>query len=300
MKKYLLLVWIGSIIPINDLLAGNYQPDTLKYNPFYKKYDFRSPFKGLPDLRDYEGYPDPFITLQLGAFLSFINTNTVLELNPPNGTGTAINLRRDLGFNIKEYYPRADMIIRVAKRHQIGLAFWGIGKSHTQTLNRTITYGDTTFSANASATAKFNFLSYTADYRFSIVRRPMWEVGVMFAAKLYQVHTSLRANLNQYSYSQSKSWYAPLGMPGIHGSVYLTKFLLLRLTAGYFTLKLNNFNFYTFETRPSLEVYPIKNVGIGAAYMYFVTDIKKEPVGTFNGKLKYGFNAVSFFASIRF
>jgi len=249
--------------------------------------------------RDYEGFPDPIVTLQLGALLAFVNNNSSMAVNSSTGTGTTINLRKDLGFKQQEYYPKADLFIRVAKRHQIVLSFLYMRQNRTKTLDRDIQFQDSVYHANASVSTKSQIYMYSAEYRFSVVRKPRWEVGILLGGKFFDIKNSLRANLGDASYTQSKRWYAPVPMPGIHGSYTFGQRVTLRGAAEYFTLHLNNYNFQTISVNPTVEVYIIKNVGLGAAYQYFFTQIKKDPVGTFNGSFKYSYNGISLFLCAR-
>jgi hypothetical protein len=249
--------------------------------------------------RDLEGFPDPIVTLHAGALLAFVNNNATLAVNTGNTTGTTIQLRKDLGFKQQEYYPKADLFIRLAKRHQIVLSFLYMRQNRTKSLSRDIEYDGSVYHAYASVTTKSQIYMYSAEYRFSVVRKPRWEVGLLLGGKFFQIQTSLKANLGDSSYTNSKTWYAPVPMPGVHGSYTFGQRVTLRGSVEYFTLRFNNYNFQTITINPTVEFYIVKNVGLGAAYQYFFTEIKKDPLGTFNGSIKYSYNGVSLFVCAR-
>lgn len=252
----------------------------------------------LSRYREFGDYPSPILTLFAGGAMADVNGR--IQINSVSlGKGTDIDLDKDLGFDPTLYMPMATAYIRIAKRHQVELGIWGFGQKNTRSLSRAINFRDTTFDINTSVSSRFYFRCYTANYKFSIIKAPVGELGLSLGTKLFDVYGKLTANLNDLSYAQKAHYYLPVPFPGIHGSFYLTKFLLLRGSVEYFKIGAGKWDFHVLDIKPSIEFYPFKNIGVGAAYNHFDIQVDKAPKDELDGTIKLKLNSANVFVCVR-
>lgn len=298
-NNILLLILILFLSSVSVSFAGGELPENKKKNKVKNKENspvgltYKSGFKGKDD-----GFHDYFLTIQLGGFWAY--NDAKVKLNSPELEGTEIDLERDFDLSNNKFFPRADVIFRIGKRHQIAASFFDLSRKKSLVLDRTVSFGDTTFYVNSGLDAKFRFTSYGLEYRFSIIKTPLWEAGVLLGAKGFKVYSKAEAHLNGYSYGVTKQYWAPVPLPGVHALVNLGKHVVLRGVGDYFQLSLDDWNFKVWEVRPGIEIYPIENLGISFYYHYLVADVNKVPDEDLNGYFKYRINAVSGQVALRF
>jgi hypothetical protein len=301
MKKNFLLTILFCLLSFSLVLAEGdnpAQPSSIKrYSVSGKKITFKNTtYQVKIDSTEYRW---PFITIQLAGL--FLKTTSSIRIDDNNTVQASnIDFERDFEYKKQQYIPRGDLKLRLCKRHQLAISFLIMNRNRTATLNRTVQFNDTSFSANSTIRSKNNIRLFSADYRFSIIRKPAWELGILLGAKFINVYTKINSEQTQFNYTRSRRSHGIIPVPGIHGSVYLGKHILLTGIVEYLSVSRGNWNFKILQIRPTLEFYPFKHVGIGVAYNYLNTEISKTPSSDLGGNFKFKFNATSLFASFIF
>src|SRR5262245_31648278 len=100
---------------------------------------------------DGRGPLDQKVNVSLGGF--FMNLDTDVRLDGTAGRGDDINWESEFGLPDQNRF-RIDAFWRFAKRHKARLMYFQNNRSGSKTLDRDITFGDTTFPVNADASVE--------------------------------------------------------------------------------------------------------------------------------------------------
>ncbi len=245
----------------------------------------------------------PWLYLSAGAYNP--NIVTSLRIDSDNGLGTDISLEDDLKFNSNIWVFKADAILQVSKRSQVAVMFTTLQRSKDLQLQGDVTFGDTTFYADAYVDVYFDTYYYAATWRYSIFNKPGWNAGFSIGLRTLQFKAGLYAsaslNQNSYDYRKDAKFTAPAILVGLHGAGYLTDRLLARYSIEYFQASIADIKINVLETKASVEYYIIKNAGIGAAYNSNIYLVRELPFSdNIDGKVKFIFGGFNLFLTARF
>src|SRR5579862_2191868 len=121
--------------------------------------------------------------ISAGAFLPVNNTN--IQVGVQGGAdGTDINFEKDLGFSKAQLTFLANAQWRISSRSRLNLNYYNIPRSSTHTLQKDITFRDSTYPVNATVNSFFNTAIYQFSYGYSILSKPTYEVGVLIGAHI--------------------------------------------------------------------------------------------------------------------
>ena len=105
------------------------------------------------------------------------------KISIPNAAGTRFDLGKE--FTIK---PIALYRLRVGytihDRHTITALYAPLTATYEGNFDRTVTFNQQDFAANQPITAKYKFNSYRLTYRYGLVRRERFRLGLGFTAKI--------------------------------------------------------------------------------------------------------------------
>ena len=110
------------------------------------------------------GIPDRW-GLTLGGFWQTFETN--VRLDGETGRGTDLNLERDLGMDRNVTSLGLAGFYRFSDRNRLDLAYVPWSRGHSSTIDRQIHWGDVTYDAGATITAKAKSQMLNAIYRYS-------------------------------------------------------------------------------------------------------------------------------------
>ncbi|MBO9702997.1 MAG: hypothetical protein J7604_22470 [Sporocytophaga sp.] len=242
-------------------------------------------------------YPQPFLTIHLGASYT-LNTGNV-QVNSGQTPGTKINVHDDLGFPKHPILLRANVIFSFGNFHWISFDTYNVNRRGTEILDKDIKYGDTTFLAGnqVKSQLKLNYLnlSYINFFYDDGRSRAAFLLGV--TATIYSLRLS---NRTFPDFNEKHTVFVPLPTIGFNASTYLNKRLLVLAVIKYGGWWSKNYNCNSLNINPYFEYYLYKNFGIGMRYNYGFTSFKKLPEKKFNGNLKDNFNAISVVLVYRF
>ncbi len=242
---------------------------------------------------------NPFLYVSAGGYS--VEMETRLRLDSDKGLGTDISLEEDFKLLTDQFVFRADAFLRVKNRSQFNFSYTSIQRSRDAVIDRDITILDTTFYVGAEANFFFDTYYYALTYRYSFFDKVNWNAGLSFGIRAIEFRTGINATLNENSYGEKTSFWAPAVLVGLHGSAYLTPRLLGRYNFEYFQVSVEDIEVNILETSASLEYYIHKNVGIGVAYVTNEYLVKQIPFNdNFDGKVTFNFSGFSVLAVARF
>ena len=126
-----------------------------------------------------------FIDFETGAVFTGYN-----DVRIPGDTGTLFSLKTDLKAEPTAFIRvRAGYTIR--SRHTISLLYAPLRVKSSGTSDMKIDFNGVSFPPNSDLNAVYKFNSYRITYRYDIVKRPKFEFGLGFTAKIRDADISL-------------------------------------------------------------------------------------------------------------
>jgi len=244
------------------------------------------------------GSKDVF-SVSAGVFL--MNFDSSAELDPENGRdGSSIDLENELNLDPNEYRGRIDMYWRFARRHRLDFGGYLFNRSNDTSLDRRITFGDTTYDVGAEVKTRFNTGLYKLSYRYSFVRNERIDLGasVGLSAIVSRLRISGEGSVDNSSESfesTSRRVIAPIPVLGAQMDLKIVKSLFFRLTGDYFHINVSGVEGRFSDGRASLDWYPFKHFGFGAGYNR--VSLRAEDSDGDNYDLKYSFDGALAYAT---
>jgi hypothetical protein len=234
-------------------------------------------------------YVDRF-RLSVGGFLPV--TNTDLQVGVQGGiNGTPVNLEKDLGFANTQITFLANFQWRISRRSRLNLNYYNIPRKATHTLDKDITFKDTTFHANATITSYFNTAIYQISYGYAILSKPNYELGILIGTHLVggKAGISLSDKVNTSSRSTNFGFTAPLPDLGIWGGYTFSQRLAVNLDVDYLSLTVGDItgSIFAYNLLFMYRVLPMLDISLGYSGLNFKVDVVKEHA---TGTFKWGYN----------
>ena len=278
MKKLLALTLLA--MTIGHVQAQQNTPDTTRYN------DTKTPARKVAPW-----WVDRF-HLAAGFFLPV--NNTVIQVGNGSG-GTTIDMEKDLGFESNRNTFLGTVDWRISRRSKLSFTYFSLSRSASKTINKDITFDDTTYHANATIASNFNTNIYELSYGYAFVSQPTYEIGAMIGAHVISGDMSLGVAGSSGSTSGKREYKmnAPLPDLGIWGGVAISKKLAFNATVGWLNVNVEPVDVqivaYNFELRYQLS----KQLHLLAGYSGLDFDVHVTVDDT-NGYLKWKYNGPSF------
>lgn len=230
----------------------------------------------------------------------FPNSETNIRVDG-NFFGTYINAENDLKLKGKGITFRAEAFAQLSPRSSLALTYFSIFRNGGGTLDRDITYNDSTFHIGAHYNTYFNIRFMGASYRYSIFYNKTWSLGLTAGLRVLNVDAGLSVQANNYAYSGSFSTYIPVALFGIHGSAYITPKFLARYSFEYFGLTIADIGGRVIDNRLMLEYYIVKNFCLGGSFTNIRYGVTNFPISSnFDGNINYNITGFSLYAGVRF
>jgi hypothetical protein len=238
--------------------------------------------------------------ISAGAFLPVNNTN--IQVGVQGGAnGTDINFEKDLGFSQAQLTFLANAQWRISSRSRINLNYYNIPRNSTHTLDRDITFRDSTYPVNATVNSFFNTAIYQFSYGYSILSKPTYEVGILIGAHIVggKAGISLATQSGSASRSTNFGFTAPLPDIGLWGGYSFSNKLAATLDIDYLSLTVNNITGSIFAYN-LLVLYRVANkldLSLGYTGLNFKVTATRQNA---NGMFKWGYNGPALGVSYSF
>ncbi len=119
-----------------------------------------------------------FLDFENGLVMSGYN-----DVQIPGDTGTRFSLTEDLKTDAS-YFFRARFGYRWKSGHNISVFAAPLTLKAEGEVDKELVFFEETFPPNTPLNATYTFNSYRLTYRYDFVRKPKWEVGIGFTAKI--------------------------------------------------------------------------------------------------------------------
>jgi hypothetical protein len=221
----------------------------------------------------YGGVPD-HINLKAGLFLTTHGTITRFD-SDQLGVGTLVDLEFDLGLAQSTTNLRADGYIRLGRRHRLGAGYLRLDRSGNQDLQRTIQWGDEVFDLDVNIESFWQLKLVPAHYRFALIKSDRVDLGL--SAGVFALFLDAGLSAPEASIREPESISFPLPVLGVDLEVAPAKRLYAQAGFEYFGLKIQDVDGSWFELRGGIEYFPLRHIGVGAAYRW--VDISVDTLG---------------------
>ncbi|HSY61954.1 MAG TPA: hypothetical protein VK796_08770 [Cytophaga sp.] len=235
------------------------------------------------------------------AGMFFPTTETTLRVDGKY-LGTYVNLENDFNMKGKGVSFRTEALAQLSPRSSVSLTYFSIFNNGHTTLDRDITFGDSTFHAGADLSSYFNIRFMGASYRYSIFYKENWSLGLTTGVRVLNMDVGATIHRqNGDFYSKQFSTYIPVVLFGIHGSAYITPRFLARYSLEYFGLKINGISGGVLDNRLTLEYYILKNFSLGGSFTHINYKVNNFPLTSrFDGEVNYSIMGFSLYVGARF
>ena len=170
--------------------------------------------------------------------------------------------------------------IRFSKRWRLNLNYFGTDRSASEGAPFNIPLSGGTIPAGIKTRTKFKTKVYSARLGYSFVRTKRADLGAGLGLYVADLDLGIKANLNvgggpgtNVTISQNTDVTAPLPTISVFGSYAFNDKVSIAGRAAYFTLDYDKYDGDMWDAMASIDYRAFKNLGIGAGYAYWKTDL---------------------------
>ena len=225
----------------------------------------------------------------------FPQTTTSAQLDSTTGVGANIDFENTLGMQASKSVPVALARWRFGERWRLEGEYFQLNRTGEKLVDRTITWGDQTFPANAQVSSKFDFSDLRLSVGYSFFKTRDKELGVGLGAHVAAYDATLSGTFNGAAIgSDSEKVTAPLPVISFYGQFALTDQWAVAGRMDRFALKYDKFSGNLTGIGLDLMYQPFKHVGFGLASRALSLRMDAEDQGrkaefkqTFQGPMLY-------------
>src|SRR6478735_12765668 len=188
---------------------------------------------GLAQSKDSSTF-HPKLYVYAGSFFPTINTTLRVD-GEKTGLGSQLGLEDNFDMADEKTTVRLDSFWDITRRSGVEASFFSLSRNSTLTLNKDITFGDSTYHVGETIKLWFNTSFYSAGYRYYFISRDNLKAGLSTGINWLQVGTGIELIGNK-NYTSKVSFPAPTPYIGMHIQGYLSKRLHARFDFHYFGL----------------------------------------------------------------
>ena len=174
--------------------------------------------------------------IMIGTFVTNRQSNT--RLDSDSGDGTEIDMEDDLGLESSTSVGRLGGYVWFGEKHRLDAAYFDLSRSASLPINKTIEFGDRTFTVNTVVETQSDLTIIKADYTYAILAKDRGFLGL--TAGLYIAETTLSMRQAALGQAESEDVTAPLPLFGVRGDYAFNDHITLRGAAQWFGVKTND------------------------------------------------------------
>ena len=230
--------------------------------------------------------------IDLSGAVVIMGTN--IRVDGANGEGTEVNGEDVLGLSREKIQPRASVRWRPGHRHEIELGYQFARRTAEKTLDRDITFGDSTYTVGVDAKSQFHTDQAFLVYRFAIRAHERTQLGVgvglgVFPFK-FEVDRLANAGGGGVATSREKSFTGPTGSLGVYGRFLLGDRWYLESDLRGIAVKIDRFDAKIVEGNVAGRYFLSDKLAVDLGYGISSVTVTVDPPADrqgFFGKIKY-------------
>lgn len=216
---------------------------------------------------------DQRVWLRLGAFQPRIDS-TIQYNEPDLGlTGTNLSLEKDLGLADRKTLPTVLLGTRLGERGRIEFEHFSLKRSASRALDYEVTFGDTTYDAQATISSDFSSKIYRLVLGYSFLRTDEAEAGITLGAHVTDFRVGLEGtgSVNGGASStrrERQEKTIPLPTLGLYGNLVLGPSWEASGRLDVLSLKVNDYKGTLLNVQANVHYRFSPNVALGVGYRY--------------------------------
>ena len=245
-------------------------------------------------------FAEKIIPIYVYAGLTYadISTKAIFDANIP-GVNSELNLEDDLGFSKRTVFPFFKII--PGGRFQFSGSFASLHRKGEADLSHQFAFGDSVYIVGNHIKGYLNTDYYSLLLQYSFFHTLKLNAGFSLGFGYSILKAGVDANSYGLTYKKDVSLNVPVLLPGIHVNVYILPNTLLRTSAEFLSIKINNSNGKIRAAQVSLEQYIFKFLGAGVGYSINKIQAENIPKNeAFLSDLDFEAKGFSFFVALRF
>jgi len=220
----------------------------------------------LPTILLADSRNDHRFRFEIGAFLQAFETTLRLD-SETLGTGTEIDLERELGVQKDQDNFRVDGAFRMARKHRIEFGYVSWNRNRTRVIDEELQFGDEIYPINATIRTSNQTDAYKLAYKYSFINNERYEAGISGGFSVFDIFASLDAESGGGSAGfESGDVLAPVPLLGGFFDWKINPNLVLRTTGEVFDINTSGISGTVSDVKGTINWYPWRNIGIGAGF----------------------------------
>ncbi len=241
--------------------------------------------------------------LQVSAYFSGVDSS--VRADAANGDlGTVVDFEKDLGFDRHSTLPAFMLEWRPGDDWVLNAEYYAVGRSSTETLDRDIIVGDTTFPVSGEVGAGFDsdIVRFTVGNR--IFQRPNLEIGVAVGLhgtdfKVFiEGQGTVSGNQSEFR-NEARSVFAPLPTVGAFLNARPAEKVHVNARFDWLSLTIDGYTGRLINTEVSAAYSLHKNFDVGLMYRLVDYGLKVKR-DDWTGRVDYKFSGPAIFVQVGF
>ena len=186
-----------------------------------------------------------------------------------NGIGTDMKLVDDLGFDERKNFFQGRLQVKFFRKHKFNLEYIPLKWDADKVITRTVQFSGQTYTVGTQVQSSLDLKFLKGGYEYDFLVGSLGFLGGTLDVLVANASVQLKAPALAIDQKEDKT--VPIPMIGLIGRIYPIKWV--NLTAKASGLPLGSY-VYVFDAEASLNINPIKYLGISGGYRYFSTNLK--------------------------
>jgi hypothetical protein len=188
-----------------------------------------------------------------------------------NGIGTDTKLVDDLGFEERKNFFQGRLQVKFLKKHKFNLEYIPLKWDADKVVTRTIEFSGEKYTVGTRVQSSLDLKFLKGGYEYDFLVGKLGFLGGTLDVLVANASVQLKAP--DLGIDQKEDKTVPIPMIGLIGRIYPIKWV--NLTAKASGLPLGSYG-YVFDAEASVNINPIKYLGISGGYRYFAVNAKYE------------------------
>ena len=188
-----------------------------------------------------------------------------------NGIGTDMKLVDDLGFDERKNFFEGRLQVKFARAHKFNLEYIPLKWDADKVITKTIEFSGQTYTQGTRVQSSTDLKFFKGGYEYDFLAGSLGFLGGTLDVLVANGNVQLKAPSLAIDQKEDKT--VPIPMIGLVGRVYPIRWV--NLTAKASGLPLGSYG-YVVDAEASLNINPIKYIGISGGYRYLETNLKYD------------------------
>lgn len=235
------------------------------------------------------------LTLRAGAVIMDVDSSFRVD-SRSLGKGTTVDAEDDLGLDDSDDVFRAELLWRIAPRHQLSLGYYDLSRDADERTDEPYQIGNVIFPPGISVNTEFDLRLADFSYAYSLIQNDRFEFAPMIG--IYGLDFDVRVENDLLGLSEGEGEKFPLPTIGARFNYQLSPAWWVRAKGQYFYISYDQYEGEMLEIGAGLEWNVWRKLSVGASYSHINMDI--EDTNANGGKGEYEYDGVWAYLALTF